>query len=72
MGKGQFGHDFTCEACRFYDGKRCRRHAPVIVPEDENNCRGSFWPTVDGDDWCGEFLPYVGSGYEMQGWDEEA
>lgn len=58
----------TCASCRFYkphnmqrhDGY-CRRHAPSPVVNQQNMkdqvLQLAEWPTVSGDNWCGEFKP---------------
>jgi len=45
-----------CENCRFFDGTVpdlgfCHRHAPRVGVADTLFC----WPTVQFDDWCGDF-----------------
>jgi hypothetical protein len=44
-----------CADCRFYSGHTyCRRHPPVVMLAGSTR---SFWPTVEHDDWCGDFAP---------------
>ena len=61
--------DVSCTDCRFFapdheeeqaqylrHARRpstCRRRAPTIVPEFGGSL--GFWPTVNSDEWCGEF-----------------
>lgn len=50
------GNGRSCSWCRFRQGETCRRFPPVPVADSET--RGviaSFWPMVDGTDWCGEW-----------------
>lgn len=55
------GKKKICEGCKFFGGVSsdgyglCRRHAPVVVPGDEEAVRTSMWPTVHFADWCGEY-----------------
>jgi len=51
----------TCEDCHFFELDYsedteastgiCRRYPPNAIAADVS----SFWPTVDIDDWCGEY-----------------
>lgn len=34
----------------------CRRNPPIIHPTADDNDFSGFWPSVSGDDWCGEFV----------------
>lgn len=51
-----------CSSCRFaravsgYSTFECRRHAPLTVPvEHWRDAReATTWPTMRGDDWCGD------------------
>ena len=59
----------TCEHCRFwayyqksYSKGECRRRSPVPVLMLLNNVvervpSGTFWPTTDASQGCGEFEP---------------
>ncbi len=55
-----------CENCRYAEPTdqangmfRCRRYAPRALVADIDNKRPiSWWPRVDGADWCGEFKPH--------------
>ena len=42
-----------CSDCKFFeeDDDSCRAHPPTLL---EHNMEGR-WPTVDSDDWCGEW-----------------
>ena len=45
----------ACGTCRYFvrtddDKGQCRRYPP------ESNEAYSWWPTVDGADWCGEYV----------------
>jgi len=49
----------TCAAFKPYASGpcgECRRHAPRALAA-EGNPAYSVWPTVDGTDWCLEYLP---------------
>lgn len=39
----------SCATCYNYRGGTCRGGLPKIIPEHGN---GTFWATVDPDDWC--------------------
>jgi hypothetical protein len=42
-----------CSNCRYFRADldaRCRRNPPQIAP------RGSQWPWVSSDDWCGQWV----------------
>jgi hypothetical protein len=54
----------TCSACRFFDrfysscsSGFCRRSPPRIIGKHEDGDWMANWPTVDDDDWCGEYQP---------------
>lgn len=60
-----------CSECRFYQpdgddvfGGDCRRHAPrlagMMAPHGNvqyQEPRSATWPSVERDDWCGEYQP---------------
>lgn len=41
-----------CSNCKFREGIRCKRNAPVIHP---NLPYESIWPSIKTTDWCGQF-----------------
>lgn len=56
----------SCAQCAFYEAvgeKRvsgvCHRYPPktVVFPDDngETDIKGSVWPVMPGEQWCGEF-----------------
>lgn len=48
----------TCKGCAFLDAQQCHRFPPQIVvgeTEDGDEFPLSLYPTMDDDDWCGEF-----------------
>ena len=50
--------EMICDHCRFMDDKsRCRRHAPkpVLSIDSENDLVIANWPSVNSEDWCGDF-----------------
>jgi len=51
----------SCATCMWFyvKGLECRRHAPpaLTVPLDSRAAYLSVWPSVDADDWCGEYEP---------------
>lgn len=50
-----------CGNCRFYGEHECHRYAPRPKMFGEFNSPGTgedeitVWPTLDEDDWCGEW-----------------
>lgn len=46
----------SCKQCEFYkdDDETCRRYPPIVANGEEGSETMPF-PTVDADDWCGEF-----------------
>lgn len=52
----------TCSTCRFFhrfahNGTSCHRWPPTPVLLEGQSEPDSVWPTVTGDDWCGEQEP---------------
>ena len=52
----------VCDDCKFYDSinSYCRAHPPVLIKTDNPVLFKDFeyyfiWPTVDCNDWCGEY-----------------
>lgn len=56
----------SCGACFYFDRDNetsmpgyvfglCRRHPPSLPPQFPHET-GDRWPSVTGDDWCGEYL----------------
>lgn len=52
----------NCNSCRFYWGPPvgigagiCRRHPPVKVLEDNDRIPEWGFPTIEPENWCGEF-----------------
>ena len=48
----------TCEDCHYFEADKedesigvCRRYPPMLATDEQIG----FWPTVDIDDWCGEY-----------------
>lgn len=64
-----------CQNCQFYDRKdarttdgrttmwgQCRRHSPLLNPENTKTYMvEGIWPVVRDDDWCGEWFAPVPS-----------
>lgn len=54
-------HGTRCDHCRFVrevflhhaSTLECRRHAPVRLDAEIRR----LWPSVGGDDWCGDYEP---------------
>lgn len=53
-----------CENCKFWketadDGStgECQRYPPQLVTNSVGTVIDAAWPTVDADDWCGEWKP---------------
>lgn len=46
-----------CGDCRFWfeSDSQCRRNAPM--PIRNGGERETMWPTVQAEDWCGEYQP---------------
>lgn len=42
----------TCKTCRYFDGDRCHRNAPI--PTDVMQPLQTLWPRVAAGEWCGE------------------
>lgn len=47
----------SCGSCRFFatEKKECRRNAPKPVLTATGATWFAVWPTVDKNDWCGEY-----------------
>lgn len=61
----------NCETCRYAHKSdrqvgtyECRRHPPVMAPIPQGGSVGmlAMRPMVQGDNWCGEFLPRLEPG----------
>lgn len=60
-----------CSECKFFEPKvglgQCRKYSPMpILYDDSRNDAPEHvivWPSVNEDDWCGEFEPADGVRY---------
>lgn len=43
----------NCGNCRYFDGDRCHRNAPI--PTDVMQPLQTLWPRVAAGEWCGEW-----------------
>lgn len=55
----------TCDSCKAFSPatRECRRHAPVMVPVQQQNLAGQqamaaagMWPATKPDNWCEEYI----------------
>lgn len=57
-------NDNMCQDCKYFynqyqDGGQCRRNSPKPVcgvAESHNIDLEVYWPNVNSDDWCGDFV----------------
>lgn len=61
-----------CTGCRYFKRNahsivatgQCRHAAPLAVPVMQSGIPSiaTVWPTVEANDWCGQWSPTVGEG----------
>ena len=53
----------ACSTCRFFRNEECHRHPPTVHSGTWGsyifmlNTYSTEWPSVNDDDWCGEYEP---------------
>jgi len=64
----------TCDSCKAFNptARECRRHAPVMVPVQQQNLAGQagvaamgIYPATTAEGWCCEYIADAGGGIAL-------